>query len=93
MLSLAKKAGKIITGEDSCEKAIQKGLANIVFVATDASGNTKKKFNNKTTYYKVPIYSLFTKEEMGNAIGMHNRATLVVADAGFAKRILELLNI
>ena len=91
MISLAKKAGKLVTGEEGCEKAIQKGAAHVVLVATDASDNTKKKFTNKATHYKVPILSLFTKEIMGQNIGAASRATIVVADEGFAKKILDLV--
>ena len=91
MLSLAKKAGKLVTGEEGCEKAIQKGEAKIVFLATDASKNTHKKFNNKTTFYKVPIHSIFTKDVMGQHIGSHSRATIVVVCENFAKKMNELI--
>lgn len=92
LIGLAKKAGKIITGEDGCETAIRSGQATLVLVATDASNNTKKKFTNKTTFYKVPLYSIFTKDEMSEAIGAQNRATIVVADAGFTKSMLSLIS-
>ena len=91
MVSLAKKAGKLVTGEEGCEKAIQKGQAILLLVATDASANTKKKFTNKTTFYKVPMYSLFTKDEMGGAIGTHSRATIAVVCENFAKKISEII--
>ena len=91
LIGLAKKAGKIVTGEDGCEAAIRSGQAALVFVATDASDNTKKKFKNKTTFYKVPLHILFTKDEMSEAIGMQNRATLVVADPGFAKSMFKMV--
>ncbi|MDR2167401.1 MAG: ribosomal L7Ae/L30e/S12e/Gadd45 family protein [Clostridiales bacterium] len=90
MISLARKAGKIVTGEEGCVKAIQSGAAQIVLVAVDASHNTKKKFANKAAHYKVPFYSLFTKEVMGGQIGMSNRATICVVDAGFAAKIADL---
>ena len=91
MVSLARKAGKVATGEEGCEKAVQKGLACLLFVATDASAGTKKKFTNKTTFYKVPLRSLFTKEQMGEAIGTHGRATIVVTDEGFSNKMLDII--
>ena len=91
MLSLARKAGKLATGEEGCEKAISKREAKLILVATDASQNTKKKFTNKANHYKVPLYSLFTKEVMGKHIGVHSRATIVVTDSGFAAKILEFI--
>ncbi|MCL2575241.1 MAG: ribosomal L7Ae/L30e/S12e/Gadd45 family protein [Defluviitaleaceae bacterium] len=91
MLSLAKKAGKIITGEDGCVKAIQKDNAKLVLVATDASDNTKKKFNDKTKFYNVPIHSIFTKEMVSANIGLQNRATIVITDEGFGSKIEDLI--
>ena len=90
MVALARKAGKLVAGEESCEKAIRSGEALLVHVARDASANTQKKFGNKANYYKTPIYSLFTKEEINRHIGLHNRATFVVTDENFAAKIKEI---
>ncbi|MCL2397156.1 MAG: ribosomal L7Ae/L30e/S12e/Gadd45 family protein [Defluviitaleaceae bacterium] len=91
MMALARKAGKLTTGEEGCEKAIRSGLALLVFVATDASDNTKKKFGNKTTFYDVPIYSFFTKEETGRHTGLYTRAVFVVTDENFAGKMVEII--
>ncbi|MCL2573229.1 MAG: ribosomal L7Ae/L30e/S12e/Gadd45 family protein [Defluviitaleaceae bacterium] len=91
MLALARKAGKVTAGEESCEKAIRGGAALLVHVACDASANTQKKFGNKAKFYDVPIYSLFTKEEISRATGLHNRATFVVTDQSFATKIKEFI--
>jgi len=91
MLALSRKAGKLVSGEETCEKAIRSGEALLVHVAKDASANTQKKFGNKANYYEVPIYSLFTKEEINRHIGLHNRATFVVTDESFATKIREII--
>jgi len=91
MLGLATKAGKIITGEDACVNAIRSGKATLVFVAADASAGTRKKFTDKTTYYKVPILTVFTKEQLQGATGKQNRASIVLADEGFTKSIQKLI--
>ena len=41
-LGLAMKAGDVVSGEFMTEKAIREGIAKLVIVAEDASGNTKK---------------------------------------------------
>ena len=46
MLSIAKKAGKVASGEFMTENAVKSGGAALVIVAEDASDNTKKKFKN-----------------------------------------------
>lgn len=87
MIGLAMKAGRIASGEFSTENAVKSGLASLVIVSEAASENTKKKFQNMCTYYKVPLYFFGEKEELGHAIGKEFRASLAVLDEGFAKAI------
>lgn len=89
LLSLAQKAGKLVTGEESCERCLRIGKAEIVIVCEDASGNTNKKFCNKAFFYGVPFYVVLTKDELNGAIGKRNRTTAIVTDSGFAKSMAE----
>ena len=82
-LGLATRAGKIQSGEFSTEKSVKAGKAAMVIVAEDASQNTKKKFTNMCEWYKVPIYFIATKEELGHAMGKEMRASLAFTDQGF----------
>lgn len=91
-LGLAKKAGKLNSGEFLTESAVCKEKAHLVIVAEDASDNTKKKFSDKCTFYKTPIKFYKTKMELGNAIGSSPKASMVVLDEGFSKAILKVLN-
>ena len=45
-LGLAMKAGDVVSGEFMTEKAIREGIARLVIVAKDASGNTLEAWNN-----------------------------------------------
>ena len=90
MLSLCQKSGKLVSGEESCEKAIRANLARVIIVAENASENTKKKFKNSSQYYKVPIYFFTDKEELGHAIGKEVRAVLTVTDEGLGNQIIKL---
>ena len=92
MISLATKAGKTASGEFSTEKEVKCGNAELVVVATDASENTKKKFQNMCEFYKVPIYFYGDKDTLGHAMGKEFRASLAVTDAGFAKGIIKHLS-
>ena len=93
LLGLAEKAGKVRSGEFSTEKAVKSGKAGLVIVSEESSDNTKKMFRNMCTYYKVPIYLFGTKDELGHAMGQEFRASLSVEDAGFAKSMVERMNI
>ena len=91
MLGLAKRAGKVASGEFMTEKSVKEGKAYLVFVAVDASANTKKEFHNMCEFYKVPIYEYGNKEELGHAIGNEIRASLAITNEGFAQAILKHL--
>lgn len=92
MLGLAKRAGKIVSGEFSTEKAIKEKKAKLVIVAKDASDNTKKLFTNKTTFYNVPMFMHSDKVSLGHAIGQEMRTSVAVLDAEFAKAIMDKQN-
>lgn len=91
-IGLAKKAGKIVGGEVAVVNAIQKKTACLVLVASDASDNTKKKFNNSANYYHFKIAEVGSKEELGQAIGEEFRAVICVTDLGFATKMIAMLD-
>lgn len=93
LLGLAKRAGKVVSGEFSTETAVKAAKAYLVIVSEEASENTKKKFNNMCTYYKVPIYFYGSKAELGRCIGQEFRASLAVIDPGFSEAIGKQLEI
>lgn len=92
-LGLAMKSGNLVSGEFMTEKAVKEGRAQLVIVADDASANTKKMFTNMCTFYKVPMYCLGEKEQIGHAIGKEFRASMAVLDQGFAKSIQKQLEL
>ena len=91
-LGLATRAGKIQSGEFSTEKSVKAGKAAMVIVAEDASNNTKKKFTNMCTFYKVPIYIYGTKETLGASIGRELRASLALEDTGFCNALKKQID-
>ena len=90
MIGLATKAGKVASGEFSTERAIKSHKATMVIVANDASDNTKKKFTDMCSWYKVPIIFAGTKESIGKAMGKEIRASFALLDSGFADMIQKL---
>ena len=93
MISLATKAGKTASGEFSTEQSVKSFRAELVIVATDASENTKKKFQNMCEFYEVPIYFYGDKDTLGHAMGKEFRASLAVIDHGFANGIKKHLDV
>lgn len=93
MLGLAKRAGKVVSGEFSVEKAVKSGKAYLVIVAEDASANTRKNFTDMCTYYELPLIFTGTKETLGHAIGCELRASAAVTDSGFAQSIEKCVKV
>ncbi len=91
LLGLCMRAGKLKSGEFAVLDAIRKHTAELVIVSEDASDNTKKQFNDKCSYYKVPIIFFGDKEELGHAIGKDVRTSLAITDQGFAQSLRKNL--
>jgi len=91
LVSLAKKAGRVVSGEFSVSKAVRGGKAHFVIISLDASDNTKKKFKNMCEWYHVPVICLADMERLGHSVGCQNRSSLAVLDPGFAGAILKAL--
>ena len=93
MLGIATKAGKVVTGEFSTEKAVKEGRAYMVIVAEDASDNTKKKFQNMCNYYHTSIVLFADKISLGNACGKEFRASIALVDEGLANAVKKQIDI
>lgn len=90
-VGLGIKSNNVVCGEFLTEKAVKENRAYLVIVAEDASQNTKKKFTNMCDFYKVPIYFIATKEELGHAMGKEMRASLAFTDQGLARAVEKQL--
>jgi len=90
-VGLAMKAGKLVSGEVNCEKALKNGKAFFVIVTADASGNTKKKFENACKYRDIPFSVFGAKEMLGRLLGKETRSVAAVTDVQFAGKLMGLV--
>lgn len=91
-LGLATKAGKIVTGDETCETAIKKSSVSLVIVAEDASDNTKKKFTDACNFRNIEIRIFGRKELLGKYTGKNIRSVVAILDKGFSKRLVEMID-
>lgn len=91
-LGLAARAGKVATGEEACMRAVQTGKARVVIVAEDAGANAMKKILDKCGTFGVPVRILYSRVELGRAVGKATRVVVAVTDTGFAKGVLERMD-
>lgn len=81
------KAGKLVSGEFSVDKAVKGGQAHLVIVAGDVSAGSRKHYTDMCRYYDTPIFFFSSKEELGRILGKEYRASLAVLDESMAKAL------
>lgn len=89
LLGIARRAGKITSGESQVEAMLKKRKGKLLVLAEDAPG-THKKYSQWAEDLKIPVLIFGTKQELGKAIGLSMRSTVLVMDDGFAKAILKV---
>ena len=93
LLGLAARAGAVTSGSFLTEKAVQSGEAVFVVIAEDASANTKKRIQDKCTYYHVPFAFCETQDTLGHMIGKEARSCLAITDQNFGQQIAKRFGI
>lgn len=92
LIGLARKAGKVKSGEWACLESIRDGTACLVILAEDTSVNTAKKISDKCSYYRIPLIRKYLKTELGKMIGEEERAAAAVTDKGLADAVMEKMS-
>lgn len=85
ILSMSRKAGKLVMGMDMVKDACSVGNAKAVFTAADISEKSLKEVRYTCAKYDVKLYALgMNMDEV--AMGLGKRVGVVaMTDAGFAK--------
>ncbi|HAA24895.1 MAG TPA: 50S ribosomal protein L7ae [Ruminiclostridium sp.] len=91
-IGLAMKAGKLVSGGESCERAIKRGNVYLLIVSEDASDNTVKKFEDACKHRKIPLCRFGEKEAMGRLLGKKIRSVVAVTDVGLARNLEKLID-
>ena len=90
LLSIAAKAGKVVSGSDTVMEEIRKRRARLVILSVDASANTLKQFRDKSSYRDIPLTVYGRSEELGRAVGRTPRVVVCVLDEGLSNSILKV---
>ncbi len=91
MLSLARRAGKLISGEDTVSAALKGKKCSLVIIACDASDNTKKRITARAENNGIECIVTSSREELSNAAGLYNRAVFALTDRSFAQNVKAAL--
>lgn len=89
-LGLAKRARKIVTGQELVLKAVKNGQVYFVFLATDTGAVAQKSFQTTLKKRQIPFDQTFSQIQLSQAIGQATKA-IAITDRGFAQRFQELI--
>lgn len=85
LISICRKAGKLVMGMDMVKDACNTGTAKAVFAASDFSPKSLKEVKFACARNGVKLYALgLTMDEIGAGLGKRTGA-LAMTDGGFAK--------
>ena len=91
-LGLATKARKLVTGDETCERALKGPGVCLVIVADDASDNTKKKFIDACKFRNIEIRIFGKKDLLGKFTGKNIRSVVAILDKSFSKKLMEMID-
>ena len=85
-LSLAAKAGRLISGADDCEKTLKAGKRGLLILASDAGGNTLRRAQRLAQENRIRLFPCqYNKSELSAAIGRGSAVSMIlVTDEGLA---------
>ena len=93
MLGLAMKAGKIAYGTDMCIERIKSREVRLLIIAENLSENSKEKMIKIAETYHISIVVFGEIDVISHSIGKENKGVIAILDDGFAKKILQMVNI
>jgi len=92
LLGLCRRAGKLLSGQDTVITAVRSEKAALALLSSDASERTQKQLRDKCAFYGVPLLHLTVDgDSLGKATGKSGTlSSLAVTDRGFASAIRKL---
>ena len=93
-LSLAAKAGKLVTGGDEVEKRLRRGRGGTLLLSADAAPNAIRRAEALASRYRVSLIKIpYTKLELAAAVGRGSSVALaLVTDEGLAAAFAAAAN-
>lgn len=92
-LGLARRAGKLAAGYDTCTELIKKRKVKLLLLTSDLSEKTTEKFYGLAETHKIPIYTYGTSDHMFHITGMPNRNIFAVLDENLANAVKSELEL
>ncbi len=90
LLHMARKAGKLKSGYDACERSCFSNNAKLLIYASDIAERTKNQLLNMANANNVKIVEFGSKSLFGREFKIRDIGIICIEDTNFAKGILRL---
>ena len=87
LISLARKAGKLVSGFAKTEAALKSGALHLLLAAHDGADDGRRKLAGKAQAANIAICAQLGSDELSMALGQENVIHAGVTDVGWAARI------
>ncbi len=92
LLSISRKGGNIVLGEEQVGAQARASQARLVLLASDAGGHTVRRAKSFVAGTAQPLITLsYTKDELGDALGTTSCAIAAITDVRLAQAFVKTL--
>jgi ribosomal protein L7Ae-like RNA K-turn-binding protein len=91
LLGLSARARALVTGTESVRQAVREERVHRVFLAEDAASGQRQKLLPLLQARQVPFHILFSRVELGSAVGRSPASAVGITDLKLARRLGELV--
>lgn len=92
LLSISRKGGNIVLGEEQVGSLARAGRARLVILASDAGPHTVRRARSFVSGTQQPVLSLrYSKDELGDALGTTACAIAAISDVRLAQAFVKTL--
>lgn len=92
LLSISRKGGNIVLGEEQVGSQARAGRARLVILASDAGGHTVRRARSFVAGTAQPVLTVpFTRDELGSALGTTSCAIAAITDVRLAQAFVKTL--
>ena len=92
LLSISRKGGNIVLGEEQVGAQARAGRARLVVLASDAGGHTVRRARSFVEGTAQPLLTIpFTRDELGDALGTTSCAIAAITDVRLAQAFVKTL--
>jgi ribosomal protein L7Ae-like RNA K-turn-binding protein len=92
ILGLARRAGRLVVGDQGCRKALAQGRARLIILATDGSERTQKTFRELGKKAGVSTCRVASKAELGRWLGRDQVAVAAITDDQLVRKLKSIVS-